>query len=147
MMTEIDIPIAHYELPLPPTLNNSYTPVMIRGKTSFISKVEHKQFKKDAQILLNNQWQNKSRDEQVAIMRTMKEIHKKGWFLFLKVFFFLDDILSRDEDGGLKVVQDVVCKHLGVDDKYVIDAHIGKRLSKGNPRCEITVYLFNGEIE
>jgi crossover junction endodeoxyribonuclease RusA len=134
--------IAKYELPLPPGINHSYTPVMIRGKTSFVSKAEHKQFKKDAVILLANQQQLLSRDEQVAFVQVMKTVHRSGLFLFLKIFFFLDDVLSRDEDGGLKVVQDSVCKHIGIDDKYVMDAHVGKRCANGRERCEVSVYLW-----
>jgi crossover junction endodeoxyribonuclease RusA len=138
--------IATYELPLPPGINNSYTPVMIRGKTSFISKVEHKQFKKDAAVLLANQQQLLKKEERAAFDRIIKAIKLNGWFLYLEIFFFIEDILKRDEDGGLKVVQDSVCKHLGIDDKYVMDAHIGKRPANGKPRCEVCVYLFEEEI-
>ena len=135
-------PIATYELPLPPGINQSYQPVMRTGKTGFISKPEHKQFKRDAVILLANQQQLLKKNEQEAYQRIIKAIQLNGWFLYLEVFFYLEDILSRDEDGGLKVVQDVVCKHLGIDDKYVMDAHIGKRPANGKQRCEISVYLW-----
>jgi crossover junction endodeoxyribonuclease RusA len=136
------IPIATYELSLPPTINQSYQPVMIRGKTSFISKAVHKQFKQEAAVRLANQYQLLNKEHREAFDRIIKAIKLNGWFLYLEVFFYLEDILSRDEDGGLKVVQDSVCKHLGIDDKYVMDAHIGKRRADGRPRCEIRVFLF-----
>lgn len=136
------IPIATYELSVPPSINQSYQPVMRTGKTGFISKPEHKQFKKEAAIRLANQYQLLKRDEREAFDRIINAIKLNGWFLYLEIFFFIEDILSRDEDGGLKVVQDSVCKHLGIDDKYVMDAHIGKRLAHGRPRCEIKVYLY-----
>jgi crossover junction endodeoxyribonuclease RusA len=138
------VPIATYELPLPPGVNQSYGIGTSRrtGKARIVSKTNHKQFKKDAAILLANQQQLLKRGEQEAFRRVIKSIKLNKWFLHLEVFFFLDDILSRDEDGGLKVIQDSVCKHLGINDKYVMDAHIGKRPANGRPRCEIRVYLY-----
>jgi len=140
-------PIAKYELPLPPGINTSYEigTAYRTGRSRIVSKAEHKMFKRDAALLLANQKQLLSKDEQKARNFIIEEIRLNGWFLFLEIFCFLEDILERDEDGGLKVVQDVVCKHLGIDDKYVMDAHIGKRKANGNPRCEITVYLFQEE--
>jgi hypothetical protein len=137
-------PIAKFELPLPPSINHSYEigTSYRTGNPRIVSKEEHKMFKRDAKLLLANQKQLLSNSERRARSHAFEEIRKNGWFLYLEVFFFLNDILSRDEDGGLKVVQDVVCRHIGIDDKYVIDAHIGKRKANGNPRCEVSVYLW-----
>jgi len=138
------IPIATYELPLPPGINESYEIGKNRktGKRRIVSTEQHEKFKGDAALLLANQRQLLKRDEQEAFTRIIKAVKLNGWFLYLEIFFFIEDILSRDEDGGLKVVQDSVCKHLGIDDKYVMDAHIGKRRANGRPRCEIRVFLF-----
>jgi crossover junction endodeoxyribonuclease RusA len=137
-------PIATYELPLPPGINESYEIGKNRktGKRRIVSTDQHEAFKRDAALLLANQCQLLKRDEQEAFQRVIKAIKLNGGFLYLEVFFFLEDVLSRDEDGGLKVVQDSVCKHIGIDDKYVMDAHIGKRPANGKQRCEISVYLF-----
>lgn len=137
--------IVKFELPLPPTTNHSYTPAVINGKSSFVSKIEHKQFKKDAALLLNNQRQLMNSLERDAYERAMQEIIKSNAFLFIDALFFLESILKSDQDGRLKAIQDVVCKHLGIDDKYVLDAHIGKRKAYGNSRCQVAVYLANQE--
>jgi crossover junction endodeoxyribonuclease RusA len=137
-------PIAMFKLPLPPGINQSYTIGTCHrtGKRRIVSKLEHKQFKRDAAMLLANQKQLMDTEQRKEYNRIIEDILKNGLFLLLEVFFFLEDILSRDEDGGLKVIQDSVCKCLGIDDKYVMDAHIGKRRANGNPRCEVRVYLW-----
>jgi len=141
--------IAEFELPLPITLNGSYGigTSQRTGNARIVSTKAHKKFKADAMIMLNNQLQLLSRDEHVALAQVLKMVKKHGLFLFIEILVFLNDILQRDEDGGLKVVQDSVCKCLGINDKYVLDAHIGKRKANGNPRCEVRVFLFEGDIE
>jgi crossover junction endodeoxyribonuclease RusA len=140
----MNTPIAKFELPLPPGINQSYKIGTCHrtGRKRIVSKAEHKQFKRDAALLLANQKQLMDTEERKEYNCMIEDIRKNRLFLFLEVFFFLEDILSRDEDGGLKVVQDSVCKCLGIDDKYVMDAHIGKRRANGNPMCEVSVYLF-----
>ena len=137
--------IAKFKLPLPPTSNHSYTPAVVGGNSTIISKKEHKQYIQDAAILLNNQHQLMNNTDRNAYERIIRQIKKDNVFIFIDVLFFLENILQRDEDGGLKVVQDVVCDHIGINDKYVIDAHPGKRQAHGNPRCEIAVYIANQE--
>jgi Holliday junction resolvase RusA-like endonuclease len=135
--------IATFELPLPPGINASYEIGRSRktGKARFVSTEELQQFKDDAALLLKNQLQLLSIDTIKAYTRTMGQIRKYGLFIFIDVLFFIEDILKRDEDGGLKAVQDVVCDVLDINDKYVLDAHPGKRRAHGNPRCEVSVYL------
>lgn len=135
--------IAQFNLPLPPTSNLSYSPAVINDGLTIVSKAAHKQFKRDAALLLNNQHQLMNDLDRAAYNRIMQQIKKDCIFIFMDILFFIENILSRDEDGGLKTVQDVVCDHLGINDKYVLDAHPGKRKAHGNPRCEVAVYIAN----
>lgn len=107
-----------------------------------MSTAEHRRFKQDAALLLANQKQLLGKEEREAYNHAIEAIRKNGLFLFLEIFFFLEDILERDEDNSIKVTQDVVCRSLGIDDKYVMDVYAGKRHAHGNQRCEIVVYLF-----
>lgn len=137
-------PICTFTLPLPPSINGSYgvRACYRTGKSRIVSKAEHKRFKKDAALLLANQKQLLGKEEREAYNRAIEDIRRNGLFLFLEIFYFLEDILERDEDNSIKVTQDVVCRSLGIDDKYVMDVHAGKRRAYGDPRCEIAVYLF-----
>jgi len=139
--------IATFELPLPPGINSSYGIGKSRttGNPRIVSNEQHKQFKRDAALLANNQLQLMDKPNRSAYERAIEQINKYRLFIFLEVLFFLEDILSRDEDGGLKVVQDVVCQCIGINDKYVLGAHLCKRKSNSNSRCEIAVYIANQE--
>jgi hypothetical protein len=139
--------IAKFEITLPPGINASYKIGKSRktGKARIVSTEELQQFKDDASLLLKNQLQLLSIDTIRTYTRTMEQIRNHGLFIFIDVLFFIEDILKQDEDGGLKSVQDVVCDVLGINDKYVIDAHPGKRKAHGNPRCQVAVYLANQE--
>lgn len=134
----VSTPIAKFELPLPPSVNHSYTPI---GDT-IISKKVLRQFKADAHILLNNQYQLLGRDERVNLALLLKEIKRCRVPLALDILFYLEDAWRRDEDNGVKPVQDAIFKHLHLNDNHVFDLHVQKRQDKSNPRCEVTVYLW-----
>jgi len=138
-----ELAIATFELPLPPGINASYEIGKSRktGKARFVSTEELQKFKGDASLLLKNQLQLLDIAAMKAYTRTMEQIREHGLFIFIDVLFFIEDILKRDVDGGLKAVQDVICDAIGINDKYVLDAHPGKRQAHGNPRCEVSVYL------
>lgn len=139
--------IATFELPLPTTVNTSYGigTSQRTGNPRIVSKDAHKQFKKDAKLLLANQTQLFDMHTRKAYDRAIGQVRKQGLFIFIETIFFLENIYERDEDGGLKVVQDVICKHIGINDKYVLDAHPAKRQAHGNSRCDARVYIANQE--
>ncbi len=60
-------------------------------------------------------------------------------FLSLHLEFFFKTPQRRDLDNGLKIVQDLVCESLGVDDRNVVQVELIKRVDAQNPRLEVTV--------
>ena len=66
--------------------------------------------------------------------RTSREL-----FLQLRLEFFFKTPQRRDLDNGLKIVQDLVCEALGVDDRNVVAVELIKRVDSQNPRLEVTV--------
>jgi len=60
-------------------------------------------------------------------------------FLALRLEFFFKTAQRRDLDNGLKIVQDLVCEALGVDDRNVVAVELIKRVDPQNPRLELTV--------
>jgi crossover junction endodeoxyribonuclease RusA len=60
-------------------------------------------------------------------------------FLQLRLEFFFKTPQRRDLDNGLKIVQDLVCEALGVDDRNVVAVELIKRVDAQNPRLEVTV--------
>ncbi len=60
-------------------------------------------------------------------------------FLGLRLEFFFKTPQRRDLDNGLKIVQDLVCESLGVDDRNVVHVELIKRVDAQNPRLEVTV--------
>jgi len=60
-------------------------------------------------------------------------------FLQLRLEFFFKTAQRRDLDNGLKIVQDLVCEALGVDDRNVVAVELIKRVDSQNPRLEVTV--------
>ena len=147
MNTTFGPAIAEFELPLPVTLNASYGigTSQTTGNARIVSTKEHREFKKGTALMLKNQLQLLSKDERAALTQVIEMVKKHGLFLYIEVLVFINELLSRDQDGSLKVVQDVVCECLGINDKYVLDAHIGKRKAYGNQRCEVRVFLCEGE--
>lgn len=61
------------------------------------------------------------------------------FFLRLRLEFFFKTPQRRDLDNGLKIVQDLVCNALGVDDRNVVAVELVKRVDAQNPRLEVTV--------
>ncbi|MDW8028917.1 MAG: RusA family crossover junction endodeoxyribonuclease [Armatimonadota bacterium] len=64
-------------------------------------------------------------------------------FLLLRLEFFFKTAQRRDLDNGLKIVQDLICEALGVDDKNVVAIELLKRVDSQNPRLEVTVSLLS----
>lgn len=60
-------------------------------------------------------------------------------FLRLNLTFYFPTAQRRDLDNGLKLVQDLICDALGVDDRCVVEVRLMKRVDKKAPRLEMEV--------
>ena len=60
-------------------------------------------------------------------------------FLRIDMMFWFQYLLKRDIDGGIKILQDAICKALGVNDNRVIVLHVEKREDRTNPRVEVSL--------
>ncbi len=76
--------------------------------------------------------------EEPTALKTPREM-----FLQLRLEFFFKTPQRRDLDNGLKIVQDLVCEALGIDDRNVVSVELIKRVDAQNPRLEVTVLVLS----
>ncbi|MCS7192800.1 MAG: RusA family crossover junction endodeoxyribonuclease [Armatimonadetes bacterium] len=132
-------------LPLPPSINHQYTErdgrwVLSREAWHYKTHLR-KAFKK---LKAFGKLQIKQLDTVSSLftefgspnseLSTQDEI-----FLRLRLEFFFKTAHRRDLDNGLKIVQDLVCEALSVDDKNVVAVELIKRVDPQNPRLEVTI--------
>lgn len=122
-------------LPLPPGINASYGMGTGSGKNQFFSTVVLKQFKQEAGYLLSQQ---KIDNLNEAIFASVKTSKRKVP-LTLTMDFYFKTLWKKDEDGGIKIVQDMVFKALGLNDNLVKRLIVEKHADRENPRCEISL--------
>jgi len=121
-----EIPVVHFALPLPPSINRQYTRA---GNRRVLSK-EAKSFKKTVQRKIH-----RLRVDEVITEAFIAQL-QSGWIgLFMDMYFASP--LKRDLDGGLKIAQDAILDALGINDNRVVDIHLVKRIDPLNPRVEI----------
>ncbi len=133
-------------LPLPPSINHQYTErdgrwVLSREARHYKTHLQ-KAFKrlkaagklqlKPLDISLPSLFSD--HETQHLAPRSLPEL-----FLRLRLEFFFKTAQRRDLDNGLKIVQDLVCEALGVDDRNVVAVELVKRVDPQNPRLEVTV--------
>lgn len=141
-----DIPICKLTLPLPPGLNGSYgIGTTNEGSSRIIATAALKRFKRDAVLLLNNQFQLMPRDELVRLNLMIKMIKQQMLTLAVDMHVYLVDAWGMDVDACIKAALDAIFNKLGINDKHAFDLHARKRQDKSNPRCEVAVYLFQEE--
>lgn len=123
-------------LPVPPSVNHQYATVNGRRLLSARGRT----FKDlvGQQILLALA-QSSHRD-------TLKESLQEGR-LSLSIRFFFASALRRDVDGGLKITQDALCEHLGINDNRVVELHVYKRQDRDNPRMELRLSILSADTE
>jgi crossover junction endodeoxyribonuclease RusA len=131
---------------LPPGINGSYGVGEDRetGRGCFISTAELKQFKRDAHLNLIEQNQKGACNwEKIfEIINHNERTRKNKILLTLTLDFYYRTLLKQDEDGGVKVVQDVVCEYVGFNDNLVKRLEVEKHADPINPRCEITLSVY-----
>jgi crossover junction endodeoxyribonuclease RusA len=129
-------------LPLPPSINHQYTErdgrwVLSREARHYKTHLQ-KAFKR---MKVAGKLQLKPLETPLLslfddpnALQTSREV-----FLKLRLEFFFKTPQRRDLDNGLKIVQDLVCEALGVDDRNVVAVELVKRVDAQNPRLEVTV--------
>lgn len=132
-------------LPLPPSINHQYTErdgrwVLSREARHYKVHLQ-KAFK---QLKASGKLQIKSLDNMLSLFADF-ETAQLGLctpheiFLRLRLEFFFKTAQRRDLDNGLKIVQDLICEALRVDDRNVVAVELIKRVDPQNPRLEVTV--------
>lgn len=120
-------------LPLPPGVNNQY--VTLKSGRRALSR-EAKAWKRVARQELEVQRFDGRLSE--ALIQAAQE-----GYLSLFLDFYFETPLRRDLDGGLKILQDTLCKAIGVDDRRVVDIHLVKRIDPLRPRVELVVEVLS----
>ena len=100
-------------LPMPPTVNNMYRNVPGKGR---VLTQEARKWKDDAILLIRGS------------LQACNYPGSKGFgpWRALTVTAFFATAAKRDLSNVLKVVEDAVCKALGVDDRYTAEIHLYK---------------------
>ncbi len=132
-------------LPLPPSINHQYTErdgrwVLSREARHYKTHLQ-KAFKR---LKASGKLQTKSLDALLSLFADIETPHpaprtQHEIFLQLRLEFFFKTAQRRDLDNGLKIVQDLICEALGVDDRNVVAVELVKRVDPQNPRLEVTV--------
>jgi len=125
-MTTNDTPMARFELPLPPGINQQYATVNGRRVLSKTSRAYKKQVGKAVRRL-----------RATGIISNALVAALRQGFVGLFIDFYFETPLRRDLDGGLKITQDAICDALGVNDNRVVDVHLVKRIDPLRPRIEV----------
>lgn len=60
--------------------------------------------------------------------------------LGIEIYFYVPALHKSDWDGHVKIIQDAVIKAMGLDDAYIVEAHVYKDLDKEDPRSSVNVY-------
>lgn len=132
-------------LPLPPSINHQYTErdgrwVLSREARHYKTHLQ-KAFKR---LKAAGKLQIKPLDTLLSLFTDAETSQpetsaQREIFLQLRLEFFFKTAQRRDLDNGLKIVQDLVCEALGVDDRNVVAVELIKRVDSQNPRLEVTV--------
>ncbi|MEJ7613196.1 MAG: RusA family crossover junction endodeoxyribonuclease [Candidatus Fervidibacter sacchari] len=129
-------------LPLPPSINHQYTErdgrwVLSREARHYKTHLQKafKRMKAAGKLQLKpSETPLLSLFDGESAFQTPREV-----FLQLRLEFFFKTPQRRDLDNGLKIVQDLVCEALGIDDRNVVAVELIKRVDAQNPRLEVTV--------
>jgi Holliday junction resolvase RusA-like endonuclease len=115
-----ELPALAFELPLPPSSNNTYTNAPGRGRalTSYAKS-----------------WKT------AATVITRTAARASTWPIppfSLSLFVYLPNE-QRDLDNCIKLAQDAICEALGTDDRRVHELHAYRAIDKQRPRLVVVV--------
>lgn len=120
------------ELPMPPTTNNAYASVWVKGKMRRVKTAKSSNYAYQVATYLWSQGYlagcAKGWDGPVAVEATFW-FGRRG-----KV-----DLANRE-----KIMMDAVCKHIGIDDSRITLLLMRKGYDKDRPRCELDIGVFSG---
>lgn len=119
-------------LPLPPSINATYKIVTINHRGRLACTPIAEKWRCDAFLLLGRyqgdvKWLNMIGNSDLKTP------------LRMDVIFYFPTLWKRDRDGGLKIVQDVVSKHFGLNDTLFTTGMLSKAVDRENPRVEVTI--------
>jgi len=105
------------ELPLGPGINESYSSANSVFQLTEVANI----FKEHAAYILANQWNKKRRGKEWNTIRDIEEKFKKKIKtpLALTLFFYRKSVWKADEDGPVKITQDVIFDYIGLNDCLV----------------------------
>jgi len=125
--------LASAVLPLPPGINASYK----SGKGKFYGSPELARFKDEAYYAL--------RECGGLVWPLIHEVQasKKKIPLAAAIDFYYPTLWKRDIDGGEKAVIDALFDYIALNDNLIVDKHTRKLVDRANPRCEISIAIYN----
>lgn len=118
--------ILRFTLPVPPSINEQYATV--NGLR--VSTVVARRFKEQVKLKMGEL----ARTGQLS--ESLRAALRQG-YLGLYLAFYFETPLKRDLDGGLKITQDAICEHLGLNDNRIVTIHLVKYIEPLHPHLEV----------
>ena len=112
-----------FVLDIPPSINDMY--LTIRGRR--VLSPEARAYKKAGILMVKK-----------AVRGLDLSAYDNGMSLTADIFFVYKR--KRDLDGGWKILQDVICEGLGINDNRVDEIHLYRGVDKANPRVYVEVH-------
>lgn len=112
---------------MPPSLNNIYTTITIKGTTRRMMTPVARSWKDYATIIIRN-----------AGRLSGFDIAPKQPFA-ITVMYTAPNVLVWDLDGKAKLLIDAFCDAFGVDDRYLMDLHQRKQRGPSNVHMMVMV--------
>lgn len=104
-------------LPIPPSVNHAYE----HTRRGVRLTDEAKRYKAQAGLIVRNAFQTAMNPE--PPLRLTMIVSFPSW--------------QGDLDNTLKLSQDAIAAALNVNDSYITELHLYKRIDQDNPRCEV----------
>lgn len=127
--------------PLPPGVNHAQSNVTLPSKKTGepvsrrCDSAAQKAFKQEAYLKANLGYHDWELIDAVRSSRPRTP-------LFVSIIFYYSTMWKCDIDGGIKVVQDVAFKHLGLNDNLVKRLVVEKEVDHEEPRAEIEISFY-----
>lgn len=111
-----------FSLPIPPSVNSQYNP---SGRRLILSE-EARNYKVCAVYMLKRYQ---------SVVSCWPHYQTRSYAL--SITFYFKELFRRDIDGGVKILQDVICESLGINDNRVVELHVEKVKTTTRPytRC------------
>jgi crossover junction endodeoxyribonuclease RusA len=118
--------ILRFTLPLPPSINEQYATV--NGLR--VSTVVARRFKEQVRLKMSEL------ERAGQLSESLRAALHRG-YLGLFLAFYFETPLKRDLDGGLKITQDAICEHLGLNDNRIVTIHLVKYIDPLHPHLDV----------